>query len=157
MNKQHVYHLTVEWTGNTGNGTQNYQAYERSHTVKIPNKVDIYCSSDPAFRGDKTKHNPEELLVAAIANCHMLWYLHLCAVAGVVVTSYIDRPMGVMQESQNGPDRFTQVTLNPEVEVKEPTMVAKAMALHGKVGEHCCIANSCNFPVYHKPTCTVGA
>lgn len=90
MSGQHDYSLKIKWTGNTGKGTSNYTAFERSHSIFVENKKEILGSSDPAFRGDKTKHNPEDLLLASISACHMLWYLHLCAVAGIIVTDYID-------------------------------------------------------------------
>jgi organic hydroperoxide reductase OsmC/OhrA len=66
MNKQHNYKIAVEWTGNQGTGTSNYTDFERSYSVQIENKADILGSSDPEFRGDKTKHNPEELLLASV-------------------------------------------------------------------------------------------
>src|SRR5690606_35226706 len=112
-------------------------------------------SSDPSFRGDPTKYNPEELLVASLSAGHMLWYLHLCANSGVVVIDYWDHATGTMVETENGGGRFQQVTLCPNVTVAEPSMVAKANALHHEANQLCFIANSCNFPVYHQPVCTV--
>ena len=97
MKKEHRYGLTVKWTGNKGHGTFDSRLYGRDHKIVIPNKPDIQGSSDTAFRGDKTKHNPEELLLAALSSCHMLWYLDLCSDAGVVVTDYIDRATGIME------------------------------------------------------------
>ncbi len=153
MHGQHHYSLTIQWTGNKGTGTSHYRAYERSHSILVDGKVEILGSSDPAFRGDKTRHNPEEFLVAALSSCHMLSYLHLCAVAGVVVTDYADHATGIMAETANGGGNFTEVTLNPVVTVAEPAMIEKANALHGKASELCFIANSVNFPVRHRPTC----
>ena len=155
MNGQHHYNLTLKWTGNRGTGTSDYRAYDRSHTIILDNKVEISASSDPAFRGDKTKHNPEELLVAAISSCHMLSYLHLCAVAGVVVTNYVDHATGIMTETPNGGGHFTEVTLNPIVTVAENSMTEKANELHKKANELCFIANSVNFPVGHSASCRV--
>lgn len=152
MEKQHHYNATIVWTGNSGTGTDNYKSYERSHKIIIENKSDILCSSDPAFRGDKTKHNPEELLLSAVSSCHMLWYLHLCSEAGVVVVDYTDSATGIMDEGSNGSGRFTKVTLNPVVTVTENAMVDKANELHKKANEFCFIANSVNFPVTHHPT-----
>lgn len=152
MNRQHNYNLTIKWTGNKGTGTSAYKAFERSHIIIVNNKADLLASSDPAFRGDKTKHNPEELLVASLSSCHMLWYLHLCAEAGVIVVDYIDNAMGIMVETSNGGGHFTEVTLNPIVIVTENAMVEKANELHKKANELCFIANSVNFPVHHKPT-----
>lgn len=154
MNGQHNYHLTVKWTGNTGTGTSNYKEFERSHTIIIENKLEILGSSDPAFRGDKTKHNPEDLLLASISACHMLWYLHLCAVAGIIVTDYIDHATGIMVETSHGGGKFTEATLNPIVTIKDISMTEKANELHKKANALCFVANSLNFPVYHKPICT---
>ena len=155
MEKQHHYNATIVWTGNNGTGTDNYKSYERSHKIIIENKSDILCSSDPAFRGDKTKHNPEELLLSVVSSCHMLWYLHLCSEAGVVVLDYTDSATGIMDENPNGSGRFTKVTLNPVVTVTENTMVDKANELHKKANELCFIANSVNFPVTHHPTAKI--
>ena len=152
MKGQHNYNLTAKWTGNTGTGTSNYKAFERSHTIFVNNKVDLLGSSDPAFRGDKTKHNPEELLVASLSTCHMLWYLHLCAEAGVIVVDYVDNATGIMMETSDGGGHFTEVTLNPIVIVTENSMIERANELHYKANELCFIANSVNFPIYHKPT-----
>lgn len=155
MNGQHNYKLTVKWTGNNGTGTSGYKEFERSHSILVDNKVEIPGSSDPAFRGDKTKHNPEELLVASISSCHMLWYLHLCAVAGIIVTDYIDNATGIMIETANGGGNFSEVTLNPIVTITDVSMIDRANELHKKANELCFIASSLNFPVYHKPTCKV--
>lgn len=153
MKGQHNYNSSIKWTGNKGAGTANYRAFERSYIVSIDNKPDILGSSDPAFRGDKTKYNPEELMVVSLSSCHMLWYLHLCSEAGVIVTDYIDNATGLMVETSNGGGRFTKVTLNPIVTVEENSMFATANELHKKANELCFIANSVNFEVAHHPTC----
>ena len=155
MNKKHHYELTTQWTGNTGTGTSNYRAYERSHVIQAMDKTEILCSSDGSFRGDRTKYNPEELLVASISSCHMLWYLHICADAGVVVVDYTDNATGVMQETENGSGYFTEITLFPKVVVKDASMIKMANSLHSKANEYCFIANSVKFPVHHQPTCEV--
>jgi organic hydroperoxide reductase OsmC/OhrA len=151
MKGQQNYSATIKWTGNNGTGTDHYKNYERSHQISIDNKVAISCSADPAFRGDKTKHNPEDLLVSSISACHMLFYLHLCAEAGVVVTAYTDNVTGIMIETPNGGGHFTEVTLNPTVTVTNESMIDKANELHKKANELCFIANSMNFPVKHDP------
>jgi organic hydroperoxide reductase OsmC/OhrA len=151
MNKEHHYKATIKWTGNTGTGTDHYRNYERSHRIIIENKSDILGSSDPAFRGDKTKHNPEDLLVSSLSSCHMLWYLHLCSEAGVIVTHYEDHATGIMIENSNGAGQFSEVTLNPMVTVADQSMIDKANELHQKANELCFIANSVNFPVKHHP------
>jgi organic hydroperoxide reductase OsmC/OhrA len=151
MARTHHYELTVAWTGNRGEGTRNYGAYERSHEVTALGKEPIAGSSDPAFRGSPQRWNPEELLVAALSQCHLLWYLHLCSVSGVVVTEYVDRAAGTMTEDAAGGGRFTEVVLRPRVRVATPEMIDKAVALHEEASAKCFIANSVNFPVRHEP------
>lgn len=152
--KQHQYNSTVTWTGNKGMGTENYRTYERSHTISMQGKLDILGSSDPSFRGDKSKHNPEDLLLASLSGCHMLWYLHLCADSGVIVTHYTDKATGTMAENTNGSGQFIDVTLHPEVVVKEASMIDKANLLHEEAHRMCFIARSVNFPVRHYPKTT---
>lgn len=155
MNKQHSYKLTVKWTGNKGHGTFDSRLYGRDHKIVIANKPDLLGSSDPSFRGDKTRHNPEELLLASLSSCHMLWYLDLCADAGVVVVDYTDHATGIMEEKTDRSGHFTSVTLHPVVTVAEASMLEKANALHQRANELCFIANSVNFPVKHQPNSIV--
>lgn len=150
MSKEHHYTLTVKWTGNTGRGTSDYRSYERSHIILADGKEEIKGSSDPAFRGDKTRHNPEELLLASLSGCHMLWFLHLCADEGIVVTDYTDQPEGTMTETPGGGGRFTEVTLKPVVTVADASCLSRLNMLHQEAGKLCFIANSVNFPVRHK-------
>ena len=151
MNKTHHYAVAVTWTGNIGQGTKEYRGYERSHSISIEHKTDITASSDASYRGDKTKHNPEELFVASISSCHMLWYLHLCSAAGIIVTAYVDYAVGTMIETDDGGGRFSDVVLHPEITITNASMVDKAKELHKKANELCFIANSCNFPIHHQP------
>lgn len=151
MSKEHHYKTIIQWTGNKGSGTSNYRSYERSHDILIDNKAIIEASSDPAFRGDTTKHNPEDLFLSSLSSCHMLWYLHFCSEAGIIVTHYTDNATGVMTETANGSGYFTEVTLHPTVIVTEESMVEKAKELHHKANEFCFIANSVNFPIKHLP------
>jgi organic hydroperoxide reductase OsmC/OhrA len=150
--KEHSYFAKIQWTGNLGQGTSSYKAYRRDYEISIPGKSVILGSSDPAFRGDSSRYNPEDLLVASLSACHMLWYLHLCADAGIVVTDYIDNPIGTMVESDNGCDRFTEVQLRPNVTVSAGTDQKLAMRLHETAHQKCFIANSVNFPVRCQPS-----
>ena len=147
MSRVHTYELTVTWTGDRGTGTSGYRAYSRAHEVTAPGLPVLPGSSDPAFRGEPDRWSPELLLVAALSQCHLLWYLHLCADAGVVVTGYADTPTGLMAEDADGGGRFTQVTLRPTVTVAAPDMVRQAEKLHEPAHHRCFIANSVNFPV----------
>ncbi len=150
--KQHHYQATVTWTGNQGTGTSGYKAYSRDHIISAAGKKDIEGSSDPSFRGDKSRYSPEDLLLDAISSCHMLWYLHLCAVNGVIVTNYVDHATAVMNEERDGSGQFSEATLNPVVTVQHESMIAKANALHHEANKLCFIARSVNFPVHHNPT-----
>ena len=145
--KQHEYSVTVRWTGDLGTGTSGYRAYKRDHEISAPGKPVIPGSSDPAFRGDPSRYNPEEMLVASLSTCHMLWYLHLCADAGISVTGYSDEPRGLMAETEDGGGRFTEVVLRPRVRVAAGADREVARQLHEKAHHLCFIANSVNFPV----------
>jgi len=152
MPKEHHYAVTVDWTGDKGTGTSAYTTYARSHVIRVAGKPPIPGSSDPSFCGDADRYNPEDLLVASLSACHMLWYLHLCSTAGVIVTAYVDRAEGTMIEEADGAGRFTGVVLKPEVTVKPGTDRAKAEQLHHAAHKMCFIARSVNFPVTHAPT-----
>lgn len=152
MAKEHHYKATIKWTGNKGEGTTSYRAYSRDHIISIDNKTDIQGSSDTAFLGDNTKHNPEDMLLSSISVCHMLWYLHLCADNGIVVIDYIDNPTGILVQNETGGGKFKEVTLNPVVTITDSSKIEIANNLHKKANEFCFIANSVNFPVFHKPT-----
>jgi len=151
----HFYKATINWTGNLGKGTSQYKAYSRNHEISSEDKPTIYASSDPSFRGEATRYNPEELFVASLSSCHMLWYLHLCSEAGVIVIDYIDNATGTMTETEDGSGHFTEVTLHPVVIVTDASMINKANELHYEAHKFCFVANSCNFPVHHNPSCQV--
>jgi organic hydroperoxide reductase OsmC/OhrA len=155
MAKDHHYKATIEWTGNKGTGTGHYRNYDRSHLIHINGKEIIQGSSDPAFLGDATKHNPEDLLLASLSACHLLWYLHLCSAAGVVVVAYTDDATGTMVETADGGGHFTEATLHPKVTVSHADMIEQANALHHKANQLCFIANSVKFPVHHQPQAIV--
>ena len=153
----HDYALAVSWTGNLGHGTANAAAYDRDHLVTAPGKPDLSASSDPSFRGNPERWNPEELLVASLSSCHMLWYLGLAAASHVTVTDYVDSPTGVMTEQSDGSGQFVEVTLAPVVTVAESSMVTRAEELHAEAAAKCFIARTVNFPVRHNPTTRVNA
>lgn len=147
MSKDHIFPARVVWTGNSGTGTSAYKAYDRTWDLCLPGKDIVHCSNDPQLGGDPTKYNPEELLIAALASCHMLWYLHLCSSAGVTVVAYEDNPVGIGECESSGRGRFTEAVLNPQVTISGDSDALKAEALHGEVHKYCFIARSVNFPV----------
>ena len=150
MNKEHHYTVNVQWTGNLGTGTSNYTAYSRNHTVQIDHKPDLPGSADKPFRGDISKHNPEDMLLSSLSTCHMLWYLHLCADAGVIVTAYTDTAEATLVQTENG-GHFSMANLHPIVTVAANSMIELALQLHHKAHACCFIANSVNFPVHLFP------
>jgi organic hydroperoxide reductase OsmC/OhrA len=153
--KQHRFKLHTKWHGDKDNGTSSVAAYDRSHTVTVPGKPELHLITGNPLYGDSSKLNPEDLLVAALSSCHLLSYLYLCAMAGVVVIDYEEEATGLMDEYPAGGGKFTQVTLNPVVTVKDASMVEKAIELHHKAHEICYIAKSVNFEVQCKPVCRV--
>lgn len=155
VRRTHRYDVTTTWTGNRGTGTSGYRDYGRDHEVAADGRPAIEGSSDPAFRGDKTRWNPELELLAALSQCHMLSYLHVCATNGVVVTAYEDAPYGTMAETEDGGGHFTEVVLRPTVTVADAAMAEQAQELHHNASEKCFIASSVNFPVHHEPSVTV--
>lgn len=156
MSGIHEYGVSVEWQGNRGTGTSGYRDYGRQLTLRAPGKIDLPGSADPTFRGDADRWNPEELLVAALAQCHMLSYLHMAVRAGVVVTDYVDDARGTMEQEGLG-GQFIEVVLRPVVTVAETSMVERARAAHAEAFAACFIARSVNFPVRHEPTILVAA
>ncbi len=155
MKHNHHYKLTTRWEGNKGTGTSHVAEYDRSHSVTIDGKPQLHLSTDNTVYGEKSKLNPEDLLVSALSSCHMLSYLYLCSQAGVVIIDYTDHATGIMEENISGGGHFTEVTLNPVCIVKDASKITQAMELHHKASEICYIANSVNFPVHHHPVCKV--
>ncbi|MBK9272048.1 MAG: OsmC family protein [Saprospiraceae bacterium] len=145
------YRLKLEWTGNLGKGTFGYTQYDRSYRVSMDGKPDLDLSADVHFRGEPNKYNPEEMLLMAVSSCHMLWYLHLCADAGVIVMNYIDRPEATLTFDQNGVGRMEGFVLKPEVSISPDSNASRAIELHKEANKRCFIANSLNVPIHHKP------
>jgi organic hydroperoxide reductase OsmC/OhrA len=145
--KSHHYPVTVTWTGNTGSGTARVNAYSKDHEVAVDGKSVIPAASDPSFGGDPARWNPEELLVASLSQCHMLWFLSRCARHHIVVTAYVDNTEGTMTEDASGGGRFDLVVLRPEITLADENDQERADALHHEAHELCFIASSVNFPV----------
>lgn len=152
---EHHYSLTVQWTGNLGDGTSSYRGYSRDHDIRIPGLPVLPGSADPTFHGDRDRYNPEQLLLAALAQCHMLSFLHVAVKHGVVVTDYRDDATGVMRLNRDGSGQFESVMLNPRVTMKEPAHVELAEQLHREANAVCFISRSVNFPVRHSPVTVV--
>ncbi|MDQ1059097.1 organic hydroperoxide reductase OsmC/OhrA [Arthrobacter globiformis] len=154
---EHHYALTVRWTGNLGSGTSSYRDYSRDHDIEIPGLPVLRGSADPTFHGDRSRYNPEQLLLAALAQCHMLSFLHVAVRHGVVVLSYEDNATGTMRLNRDGSGQFETVTLRPHVTVADPGHIARAEQMHDEANQVCFIARSVNFPVLHAPFTTAGS
>lgn len=157
MRLEHHYALEVEWLGNRGTGTSGYRDYGRQVVVRAEGKHEIAGSSDKPFHGDADRWNPEEFLLAGLAQCHLLSYLHVAVLRGVVVTAYVDNAVGTMRQTPDGGGHFTEVTLRPTVTVASADMVEDAREAHREASQKCFIANSVNFPVHHEPTIQVAS
>ncbi|MCU1566655.1 MAG: putative redox protein regulator of disulfide bond formation [Pseudarthrobacter sp.] len=153
---EHRYALTVQWTGNLGEGTPSYRGYSRDHDVLIPGLPVLKGSADPTFHGDRERYNPEQLLLAALAQCHMLSYLHVAVKHGVVVTGYRDDASGLLRLNRDGSGQFEGVTLRPRVTIADGSQADLAARLHHEANQVCFIARSVNFPVEHAPETVVG-
>jgi len=152
---EHRYTVRSTWTGDRGTGTSGYRDYDRAVTLEISGKPPVLASSDKPFRGDPSRWNPEDLLLAALSECHLLSYLHACVQAGVVVIAYEDEASGLMVEDGHGGGAFREVVLRPRVTVADASMMDAATAAHAQANEWCFIANSVNFPVRHEATVVV--
>ena len=152
---RHTYTARVAWTGNKGQGTTAYDAYTRDYDIACPGRPTLRGSADLRYLGDAEQHNPEDLLVASFSACHMLWYLHLCAASGVVVTAYEDDAERRMQTHADGSGEFTEVTLRPRVTISPPSDADAAKRLHKDANAMCFFARSVNFPVLHQPEIVV--
>lgn len=147
MRKEHDYTAGIAWTGNRGEGTRTYKGYDRTWEIRTAGKVPVLCSNDPLLGGDPSRHNPEDLLLSALASCHMLWYLHLASNAGIAVSAYEDHPIATGETEASGAGRFLRATLHPKITVPAGTDLAKADAIHHEIHKYCYIARSVSFPV----------
>ena len=152
MADEHAFVSRIEWTGNRGNGTKSYRGYDRAWNIATAGKPVTRCSNDPRLGGDPALPNPEDLLISALAGCHMLWYLHLAANAGIVVESYVDDPQGIGESTPDGAGQFVRAVLRPHVVVRAGADLVKAEAIHHEIERVCFIARSVNFPVTYEPT-----
>jgi organic hydroperoxide reductase OsmC/OhrA len=150
----HLYEIEVKWTGNKGEGTKDYRSYERSHVISGVGKPDLLGSSDPLFRGDPTKYNPEELLLASLSSCHMLWFLHICADKKINVIEYVDNPKALMVIDPSGKGFFKEATLHPSIVITDRARFDEIEKIHETAHQKCFIANSINFKVLIKPKVT---
>ncbi len=152
MSQKHDFASRIEWTGNRGAGTASYRGYDRTWSITTPGKPRVDCSNDPRLGGDPALHNPEDLLIASLSACHMLWYLHLASEAGLVVEDYQDAPLGHGESTPDGAGRFVAATLRPRITLRQGSDHARADAIHHEIGKVCFVARSVAFPVRYEAT-----
>ncbi len=148
---EHHYEINVYWTGNRGTGTSAYKDYGRDHTITAQGLPALLGSADKTFHGDRDRWNPEQLLLSALAQCHMLSYFHVALAHGIVITKYEDTATGTLTINRDGSGHFSSATLHPKIYVADPQTRELALSLHGEAAAKCFIARSVNFPVQHQP------
>ncbi|MBL0286511.1 MAG: OsmC family protein [Bacteroidetes bacterium] len=151
MSNKINYKLIMAWLGNEGTGTSGYKHYKRDFVVVGEGKPPISGSSDVHFLGDIEKYNPEEMLLMSVSSCHMLWFLHLCAVSDVVVSEYSDEPTGVLEIFADGGGKFSEITLRPIISIIGQPSIEQLNSLQEKANKLCFIANSLNIKINHEP------
>jgi organic hydroperoxide reductase OsmC/OhrA len=156
MGKEHHYQISVAWIGNQGLGTQDYRSYERSHKISSEGKPDLMGSADPLFRGNASQWNPEELLIASLSACHMLWFLHLCSTRKIIVSEYTDTPTALLMIEASGDGLFKEAALNPLIVLTDVSRIEEARHLHEEAHQKCFIAKAINFPVKLNPSFKTG-
>lgn len=147
VSRTHDFIAAIRWTGNRGTGTSGYRDYDRSWRIETPGKAPIECSNDPMLGGDPTRHNPEDMLISALSACHMLWFLHLAAEAGIIINDYADSPRGIGESEPSGAGRFVRAVLRPTITLADPVDAGRADAIHAEIHRVCFIARSVAFPV----------
>lgn len=152
MVKRHAYRTSLKWQAGSGEGTKSYKSYTREHVIGGGNRQPLVATS--AFHSS-THYNPEELLIAALSSCHMLWYLHLCSENGITVVEYTDEAEGSAIDPAVG-GKIERVILKPSVRITAGDR-KKAEELHHEAHRLCTIANSVNFPVDCEPKIELSA
>lgn len=150
MGFKHLFNAKAFWTSER---KENIKSYNRTHTITIEGKPVLNVSAAKAFKGDPALYNPEDMLLSSLVSCHMMSYLYVCVQNGIEVLSYTDNAVATLEVESDGSGRFTEVILNPTVIITQAERKEEAMALHKKANQLCFIANSCNFPILHNPTC----
>ena len=149
------YTAKIEWQ----RGEQDFLAnrYSRKHTLRFDGGATLIGSSSPSAvplpMSDASAVDPEEMFVASLSSCHMLWFLSIAAARKFCVDSYVDDASGIMARNADGKMAMTVVTLKPHVVFSgdpQPT-VEKIHALHHKAHAECFIANSVKTEVLCEP------
>ena len=151
MGFKHLFKAKAFWR--SAKGRENIKSYSRNHTIAIEGKPVLNISAAKVFKGDAALYNPEDMLLSSLVSCHMMSYLYVCAQNGIEVLSYTDDAVATLEVESDGSGRFTEVMLNPKVIIAQADKIDEALTLHRKANQLCFIANSCNFPILHNPTC----
>lgn len=141
----------MSWDGASRHGLEFRDRTKRRHTISHPEKPDIDGSAAPAFHGETTRWNPEELLLAALSQCHMLTFFYLAHEEGLEVVDYEDTPEATLRTHADGSGEMTEAILKPRVTVRGG-WEGSLDDMHHRAHELCFIARSVNFPVTHEAT-----
>ncbi|HEX8013636.1 MAG TPA: OsmC family protein [Flavobacterium sp.] len=150
---KHIFKAEVKWSSNQNKEDSTKRLYSKTHQIKIEGKPILDVSAAKAFKGDPELYNPEDLLLSSLVSCHMMSYLYVCSQNGIEVLVYSDNAEAIIEVAPDGSGRFTEVRLYPKVKIANADKMQEALDLHIKANQLCFIANSCNFPVLHNPTC----
>lgn len=153
---KHIFKVALSWFSTEKVASPKSKVYSKSHHISIEGKSDLAISAAKAFKGDPSLYNPEDLLLSSLVSCHMMSYLYLCDQNNIEVISYTDHAEAILEVNSDASGRFVEVILKPAVVILNPEQIALALDLHKKANQLCFIANSCNFPVMHMPTCLAG-
>ncbi|MBA0883955.1 OsmC family protein [Flavobacterium undicola] len=153
MRLKHLFKAKLNWTSVPKETIPNSKKYSKTHQIAIDGKALLDVSAAKAFKGDPGLYNPEDLLLSSVVSCHMMSYLYACSQNGITVVTYQDDAEATLEVSENGSGRFIEVRLFPKVIIQEKEKISQALSLHTKANELCFIANSCNFPILHFPSC----
>ena len=155
MSKSHTYSAELTWQ----RGDQDFlgNRFSRRHLLRFDGGVELPASASPLVvpppLSDLSAVDPEELFVASLASCHMLWFLAIAAKRRFQVDAYRDAPVGVMEPRADGKMVMTLVTLHPRVELSGERLPTREEleALHRRAHEECYLANSVKTEVRCEP------
>jgi len=137
------HRATINWKRETE--SFDYSEYNRNHTWKFGNGIELPASAAVEFLGDVDRVDPEEAFVAAISSCHMLTFLAICARKRITLDRYSDCAVGYMEINERGKLAITRVLLCPEIVCTGTTLNADRLRhMHHLSHQECFIANSVN-------------
>ena len=145
------FKVLTKWSSINKEDSLNTFSNLKTHRTYIENKEPLIISADKSFKGDKTKHNPEDLFLSALSSCHMMSYMYLCDKNNISLLNYTDEALGTLLVNEDGSGSFNSIVLYPIVTILDKNKIDLALSLHKEANRLCFIANSCKVPIVHKP------